>query len=254
MKRRPRTISGSITATIGLTASQLLGYNRLRKAFIMGPLVGSGSIGTGFGVTVLTGSSLGAIWDVPAGVTQILDMYCWAAGGSAGAAGASLGGGGGGGGGFVTTGPLTVVPGQPFQLTYGPGGSGTSTIVKNQSNTIIAQAGPGATARRPRAARQAGPRPAASRRSAALELLRQPLQAAAVAALAALTRLVALGQARLAALAAALRRWGLTGRVERAETAGSPTPTARTALSSGEALAAVDRPPAAPDRPREGPS
>src|SRR5271154_5582287 len=131
-----------INLIAGLTVQELLTPCDMRKAFIFGPL-GSGAPSSQGLVAVQLGLGTLANFVVPAGVTQIADIWAWGPGGSAGAAGASLGGGGGGGGSFCTSGNLTVSPGQIFQYTVGAGGSGTATIVNNNAGVTIISAGAG---------------------------------------------------------------------------------------------------------------
>lgn len=129
--------------TIGTAASQLLGPNLRRKAFMFGPLV-QGPAGTPNIVSVVFAAGANQTWQVPNGVTQVVDIYGWGSGGSAGAAGASVGGGGGGGGSFGTAGPLTVVPGSVFTLSVDAAGAAGTTLVTNPSGTTLISAPSGA--------------------------------------------------------------------------------------------------------------
>lgn len=126
------------------TSIELLPQNRLRKAIALSPV--AGGVGGAAAITAAVfGPQSATIWNVPAGVTSIIDIYGWGAGGNSGAAGAVLGGGGGGGGGFSTSGPLTVAPGQPYSVQVGAGGSSTKTVVKNYAGTTIVSATEGST-------------------------------------------------------------------------------------------------------------
>lgn len=141
---RNRTRQNTINTIAGLSAFEVLGPNPLRKAMLLSPIMAA-LAGNTLTSQTFDGNAANQTFTVPAGVTQIIDIFNWGPGGNSGASGAALGGGGGGGGGFTNTGPLTVIPGQILVLTIPLGGSGNNSIVKDGSGTTVANSAPGTT-------------------------------------------------------------------------------------------------------------
>lgn len=96
-------------------------------------------------VAVVFNAGTGQVWIPPAGVTQILDIYCWGAGGNAGGQHGGLGGGGGGGGGFANAGKLTADPGQPWTVNVDAAGGGASSSVVSAAAVTVVAASSGST-------------------------------------------------------------------------------------------------------------
>jgi hypothetical protein len=122
-----------------IPAQEVLPPNPRRKAFLLTPLAGGGASLSPL-VAVVFGPGASQPWVVPAGVTQVVDMYVWGAGGNPGAPGAVLGGGGGGGGGYAAPGPLTVTPGSIYLITVDAAGGAVESNVVNTAGTKIARA------------------------------------------------------------------------------------------------------------------
>lgn len=123
---KQRTLSTVRTVVCGAAPIEILGPNPRRKSFLLSPVAaGPGSAQAVIAVPFVVG--LAQTWQVPAGVTGVVDAYAWGAGGNPGAPGAILGGGGGGGGGFAATGPLPVIPGAVYTIDVRAGGGGSST-------------------------------------------------------------------------------------------------------------------------------
>jgi hypothetical protein len=137
------TQKNSWTTALLTTPVQILGPNFRRKSIVLSPIAG----GTGSGsvlVAVVFAPGAGQRWIVPAGVTQVIDCFCWGAGGDPGAPGAVLGGGGGGGGGFSTSGPLTVVPGSQWVIDVDAHGAAGQSDVSTATVPLAVVANSGA--------------------------------------------------------------------------------------------------------------
>ena len=135
MAVRTRQLSRTILA--GTTPQDAFGPNSRRKAFILSPVAGGGSPVV---AVPFTGTGAGQPWTVPAGVTSLLDIYVFGAGGNNGASGAVLGGAGGSGGGFANSGPLTVVPGAVLTVNPDTGGNQGVSIVESAAHVVYCEA------------------------------------------------------------------------------------------------------------------
>jgi hypothetical protein len=140
---RCRTLPNVINLIVGTTPIEILGPNPRRKSFLLAPVASGGT--TQDILAQVLGAGAGQLFQVPANVTNIVDMYLWGCGGNSGAAGVTLGGGGGGAGGFATTGPLAVVGGQIIHATIGAGGSTTDSTINGPGGALLAQANHGTT-------------------------------------------------------------------------------------------------------------
>lgn len=138
------TKQNTITRVIGTSPYPILGSSPTRKAIIMSPVAPGGGGGV---LTAVSFAIPGAtLWPVPAGVTSVVNAYCWGASGNAGAAGGGLGGGGGGGGAFASSGPLTVTPGSFLNAIVGTHGSaGVTQLLTFPGGVQLATAGNGAS-------------------------------------------------------------------------------------------------------------
>lgn len=132
-----------VNVIVGTTAVQVFAPNPFRKAMIFNPLAGNNGNTTPFVAQAFIAGT-GQTFTVPNGVTQILDIFGWGAGGNPGAAGATNGGGGGGGGAFCTAGPLTAVPGSIYAIGVDTGGGASATTVVAPDGTTLINAGSGA--------------------------------------------------------------------------------------------------------------
>lgn len=145
MRTAGRTMRNFNTLVLTTSAQEICGPNPYRQSLVLSPVPASSSTAPALvAVTFAPGNAY--LWQVPPGVTQVIDMYGWGAGGISGAGQAVNGGGGGGGGAFGTTGPLTVVPGSVFSLSVDAAGGGSATSITSPSGVILVNAGSGANA------------------------------------------------------------------------------------------------------------
>jgi hypothetical protein len=139
---RERTMQNTITVTAGTVPIAILGSSPRRKAFICSPIAGGSGASLAVAAAVFAAGT-GQTWQVPPGVTEIIDCYVWGSGGQSGGTGATLGGGGGGGGGFSSAGPQTVTPGTVFLVSVDAGNNVGASSVINAAGTTIASANSG---------------------------------------------------------------------------------------------------------------
>jgi hypothetical protein len=136
-----RTKSNVSLPTLQTVAASILGPNPYRKAFLLTPI--PGGVSATPVIAAVFGAGAGQQWQVPVGVTQIIDAYTWGSGGSGDNGQAGTGGGGGGGSGFSTTGPLTVVPGTVFAIAVDASNGQGITTITDPTGTLKAQANSG---------------------------------------------------------------------------------------------------------------
>jgi hypothetical protein len=142
---RHRTKPFEFLYTAKTAVDEMLGPNPYRKSFLLSPIAG-GPGTAGAVIATVFGAGANQTWTVPNGVTNVVDMYLWGAGGNSGASGVTLGGGGGGGGGWSSVGAKTVVSSAVYTVTVGAGGGATITSIVDPSATTLAQARSGSTA------------------------------------------------------------------------------------------------------------
>lgn len=136
----PRTMRNFNTLTLSTIVAEICGPNPYRSALVFSPIGGQAASAPALIVATIAPASTQS-WQVPSGVTSVLDMFVWGAAGNPGAAGAVLGGGGGGGGGFATTGSLTVVPGTIYTtLSHLASGGGRANIT-SPAGVLLAEVG-----------------------------------------------------------------------------------------------------------------
>lgn len=140
MRHRTKQTPGNALLTTAST--RIIGPNALRKALLFNPLV-AGLSGVQSVVAVAFTPTTDGNWSVPAGVTKIIDGYCWGSGGKPGAPGAVLGGGGGGGGAFTSMGSLTVTPGEIFSIFVDPASGASGSTITSPAGVIVASSGSG---------------------------------------------------------------------------------------------------------------
>lgn len=136
---RKRTRQNTINQIIGTTPYEILGPNPSRKSFMLSPLAATGE---GVLTSVVFDAAAGnQTWIIPAGVTQLTDIYAWGSGGNGADGVGGACGGGGGGGEFGRTGPLAVTPGTAFTLHVSVHGKTTlDTFVQDASSTTVVTA------------------------------------------------------------------------------------------------------------------
>jgi hypothetical protein len=137
-----KTRQNTFTRIVGATPVNILPNSPRRKSFLLSPITASPNPGT----LVLTAAVFHAgeaqHWTVPAGVTQVLDMYLWSASLFAGANAPGITGTGGSGGAAIsTTGPLTVVGGSIYTLNVAAAAAGGLSSIKNPAAVTIADNG-----------------------------------------------------------------------------------------------------------------